>query len=109
MKSKPSSPKPKQPSSLEEKLANALNRQAVWETVAANPALSPRAAAWAMGMADSWGAAVTLGQKAQAHQRAQEQGPSDLEQMLDLHSVQRQLPPSDPENPPSSTKPGTSA
>lgn len=109
MKSKPSTTKSQKPLTLEEKLAHAQSQQAIWEEVAGHPALSAPASAVARGMAESWGAAVQLGRKAQAYQPEEpEEQNRDLEQLLNLHSLQAQSPSSAPANLPLSTKPGTS-
>lgn len=101
-KSKPS----KQPPTPEEKLALSQNNQAKYERVAADPQLSPEAAAWAKSMARGFAAETRMREKAQTYlDPNSDQG---LAQLLNLHSPPGQLPSSDPTSLLSSTKPGTS-
>ena len=66
MKSRPSSkkstpqPQPQPELSPQEKLAQVQAKAAKWSQVAADPSLSPPAAAWALGAAKSYGAAASL-------------------------------------------------
>ena len=65
-KTKPSKPQQEVELTPEQKMQAAVADQAKWSRVAADPDLSPAAAAWAAGAARSAAAEVKLRQKAQS-------------------------------------------
>lgn len=104
MKSPQPHQRPPKPPSPQEKMAAAQADADKWTQVAANPNLSPRAAAWAQNMARSAKAEVQLRQKDLAYQGEnppqESSGDPYLDRLLGLNSSpQGQPPPSSPENP----------
>ncbi len=71
--------------SLEVKLALAQKEERKWRALAANPNLSPKAAAWALEQARSARAVVTLRQKALAYQ--EQIAGVDLEKLMGLDKL----------------------
>ena len=90
-------PKPQPELSPQEKLAKAQADADHWGKIAADPNLSPEAAAWAFNIARSARAEVALRQKAVLWARSQGQG----DQMTMLRSLLN-LPAPTPSPPPSS-------
>ncbi len=111
-KPKPNAPKPL---SLAEKLQQDQAEAQRWNQVANNPDLSLPAALFARNMARSSQAMLELSQKALAYQdesqRNQQQAlAGNLDRALRIARLpQEQAPSLAPQNPPSSTAPGTSA
>jgi hypothetical protein len=121
MKSQPQKPKPQKSKeakpvlSLPEKLQQAQAEVQRWNGLAANPDLSLPAALFARNMARSSQAAATLYQKAADYQNSPEKQEQEALQarvarsLGTIPSLPGQQPSSDQDNPPSSTKPETSA
>ena len=107
MSTKPQSPKSKpqpEPLSLEQKLQQDQASRDRWNQVAASPDLSLPAALAARQLARSYGAAVTLGQKALLNQQAEndQDSQSQLMRLLGINPLLQDPPPqSDQETPPS--------
>jgi len=106
--SKPAPQESQQPvPSPQEKPAQALAERDRWLRIAASPSLSPKAAAWAASVARSYQAAAQLGQKALDYRQERDQ---NLQKVLLITPSPPAPPPvSEQGNPPSSTRPETSA
>jgi len=110
----PPPPKSKQPApqqpvlSPQQKLERAQADHRKWSAIAADPKLSPKAAAWAKDVARMAAAEVTLRQKALTYKEPETD--LELEKLFGItRSPQGRLSFSNPGNRPSSTAPKTSA
>ena len=95
-------PQPQPELSPQEKLAKAQANADHWGAIAANPNLSPEAAAWAFNLARSARASATLWGKALQAQDQPQQGDQMLRSLLNLGAPTPSQPPSSGQTTPES-------